>query len=810
MSIPSSVVLRRRRLLLDGVPRLVMSGEVHYFRLDRSDWAHRLGLLRESGCDTVATYVPWLWHELPDGSVDVTGKTHERRDLAGFLDLAGGLGLRAIVRPGPFIMAEMKNEGVPYRVYDDHPDVWPITWDGQRVPTRTADYLAPDFLRAAQGWYAEVMPVVADRLCTRGGPVIGVQLDNEIGMLSWVTNSPDLTEVTCEDMRAWARKRYGVAGAGARVGTDPDDPKAWAEALRRPPEDRTLSLHHQLGLYMRDRYRRYVAVLRATAEGLGVTGVPWFVNVHGTIDRRGRAFPIGISQLFESYRGQPQMTSGSDLYLGDLTVTNVGDLYTANAFMAAMHDVDQPITSMEFEAGSGDYGQDMGTLVAPESIELKTRLCVAQGNRLVNFYLFSGGTNPPLEQPVGDGNDRVAFTGEQHGFAAPVGPEGRRGPSFAATQRAVTSLAGVADLLADMDEEHDGLALGFVPDHYLSEYAYPHSETRRAQVRDLERFRGMGPRDVLARALLLCGMSFPAVDLQHEDVDVRRVPALALASPSVLSRDVQERLVRYLHSGGRLLLHGVLPRAEHDGTPCAVLADALSLSVAGQVEERGVEYYPSVLAHGWAAPRAETRVRYAQLLAHHDGTEMKAVLTEKGTGMVCAAEIAVGAGRALVIACDYPCQVDFWRAALTALDVEPRWQVQSDQPGLVVTSTSDAYGQRLLHLVHVGTSPVRALLSSRRGPYLGRPIHLAPRSGLVLPAGVELGGGRLTAATCEIVERCDGRAVLRPTQPDGDVVVVETDRVVTADVGTVYAENGLARIEIPPGGDRVEVSLGWA
>ena len=114
----SQVVLAGRRILIDGRPALVLAGEVHYFRLARQVWAQRLDQLRDAGCDTVATYVPWLWHELPDRGIDLTGRTHPQRDLAGFLDLAHAKGLRAIVRPGPFIMAEIKNEGLPYRLYE--------------------------------------------------------------------------------------------------------------------------------------------------------------------------------------------------------------------------------------------------------------------------------------------------------------------------------------------------------------------------------------------------------------------------------------------------------------------------------------------------------------------------------------------------------------------------------------------------------------------------------------------------------------------------------------------------------------------
>ncbi|MGL1344714.1 beta-galactosidase, partial [Vibrio parahaemolyticus] len=47
---------------------------MHYFRLARRDWENRLQLLKNSGFDTVATYIPWIWHELPDGDIDLTGR----------------------------------------------------------------------------------------------------------------------------------------------------------------------------------------------------------------------------------------------------------------------------------------------------------------------------------------------------------------------------------------------------------------------------------------------------------------------------------------------------------------------------------------------------------------------------------------------------------------------------------------------------------------------------------------------------------------------------------------------------------------
>ena len=183
------IELRRRQWIIDGTPRILFSGEVHYFRLARRDWRARLVDLRATGAQAVATYIPWVVHELPDGTIDVTGRTADWRDLGAFCDLAHELGLYVIARPGPYVMAELQHEGLPHRVLHlAGPGA--TTWQGRPLPTADLDYLSPVFLAEVERWYDAVLPVLASRLQPDGGPVIGVQLDNEIGMLAWVSNSP--------------------------------------------------------------------------------------------------------------------------------------------------------------------------------------------------------------------------------------------------------------------------------------------------------------------------------------------------------------------------------------------------------------------------------------------------------------------------------------------------------------------------------------------------------------------------------------------------------------------------------------------
>ncbi|TCC49196.1 glycosyl hydrolase [Kribbella pittospori] len=808
---PRSIRLERRRILVDGVPRILMAGEVHYFRLHREDWADRLDKLVAAGCNAVASYMPWIVHQTASGAVDLAGATSEYRDLIGFLDLAAERDLLVIARPGPFVMAELKNEGVPFRIYRDHPDAVPLGWDGKPATTATLDYLEPGYLAEAERWYAAIMPVLAERLVSKGGPVAAVQLDNEVGMLSWVTNTPELTDRTLADLAARAEQTWGREGSIDRYGADPRDTERWASWWRAGGTDggteiQQLALHHDLGAHHRDRYARYLLRLRDVALQHGVDGVPFMINLHGTYAGRGRHFPIGISQLSKSYAGVPQTTSGSDHYMGELTVEKVPDLYVMNAFMAAVHDADQPITSLEFEAGTGDYGEDLSSLTTPETAELKTRLCVAQGNRLINYYLFAGGHNPPLDKPVGDGNDRIAFTGERHGFAAPVDPEGRLSQTYSGTASAVRAVHGAEHLLADMDEEYDDVVLGYVPDHYLTEYHHPDSAVRRDQVGELERYRGMGPRDILARALLLGGYSFGAVDLSGTptsagaDLDPAG-PVVALATPPVLSRAIQERLAAHVRAGGRLLLHGRIPVIDDDGTPCTVLADELGVKVDETIQ--GTPHlFPSVRATAWAGDQPEVRVG---MMEHLVAPDAKPLAVDVATGAPVA--VALAGGRVVVMACDYPAHLDFWRLLWERIGVRRRIIAEGNTPGLVTTSTADATGQRLVHLINVAPVPQTFTLIVDG---VSLDLHLGAREGLILPVGVRLDDAVLRWSTAELDGPGDGSTLLlrRPAGPGR--ALIDTTRNVFVDGDAAVsrtAEGWLVSWPAGQAGDRLTVRL---
>lgn len=152
-----------RDFLLDGRPRQVISGALHYFRVHPEQWADRIHSARLMGLNTIETYVAWNFHSPERGVFDTDGG----RDLGRFLDLVAAEGMHAIVRPGPFICAEWTGGGLPAWLSAD--------------PTVGVRSHEPGYLAAIAEYYAQVLPVVAGRQVTRGGPVIAVQVENEYG-----------------------------------------------------------------------------------------------------------------------------------------------------------------------------------------------------------------------------------------------------------------------------------------------------------------------------------------------------------------------------------------------------------------------------------------------------------------------------------------------------------------------------------------------------------------------------------------------------------------------------------------------------
>jgi beta-galactosidase len=151
------------QFLLDGAPFRILSGAIHYFRVLPGSWRDRLEKALAFGLNTVETYVAWNLHEPRPGEFRFDGML----DLARFIDTAGELGLKVIVRPGPYICSEWDFGGLPAWLLKD--------------PAMQVRCSHPPYLAAVDRFFDALLPRLAPRLASHGGPVIAMQVENEYG-----------------------------------------------------------------------------------------------------------------------------------------------------------------------------------------------------------------------------------------------------------------------------------------------------------------------------------------------------------------------------------------------------------------------------------------------------------------------------------------------------------------------------------------------------------------------------------------------------------------------------------------------------
>ena len=65
--------------LLDGERLQIRCGEMHFARVPREYWTHRLKAIKAMGLNTVCAYLFWNYHEWREGKYDWAGQRSEER-----------------------------------------------------------------------------------------------------------------------------------------------------------------------------------------------------------------------------------------------------------------------------------------------------------------------------------------------------------------------------------------------------------------------------------------------------------------------------------------------------------------------------------------------------------------------------------------------------------------------------------------------------------------------------------------------------------------------------------------------------------
>ena len=172
---PGTFTVGDKTFLLNGQPFVVKAAEVHYPRIPRPYWEHRIQMCKALGMNAVCIYIFWNIHEQREGEFDFTGNN----DVAEFCRLAQKNGLYVIVRPGPYVCAEWEMGGLPW---------WLLK--KKDIKLRERD---PYFMERVKIFEQKVGEQLAPLTIQNGGPIIMVQVENEYG--SYGEDKPYVSEI---------------------------------------------------------------------------------------------------------------------------------------------------------------------------------------------------------------------------------------------------------------------------------------------------------------------------------------------------------------------------------------------------------------------------------------------------------------------------------------------------------------------------------------------------------------------------------------------------------------------------------------
>lgn len=350
---PSGLVLgvNSRYLTLDGKPWLPAMGEFHFSRYPRAQWDDELLKMKAAGIDIVAAYVIWIHHEEVKGEFDWAGQ----RDLRAFAQLCAKHHMFLLARIGPWDHAEARNGGLP-------------DWVVKQGPTREND---PAYLASVRAWYSQVGEQLKGLLFKDGGPVLGIQLENEYSKRGPGAGAAHILELKKIAIASGLdTPLYIVTGWDDAVippravlpvyGGYPAAP--WDGSIHKLPPSEVYAF----------RYRSRVASNFAAEAKKAVAGadlhaprLPFLTaeiggGIQDTYHRRPVIHADDIAAMFPVMLGSGVNLYGTYMFHGGENPD--GKLTTLQESQATGYPNDLPIKSYDFQAPIGEFGRERTSL----------------------------------------------------------------------------------------------------------------------------------------------------------------------------------------------------------------------------------------------------------------------------------------------------------------------------------------------------------------------------------------------------------------------------------------------------------------
>ncbi|MBA7527517.1 hypothetical protein ES705_19693 [subsurface metagenome] len=327
--------------------------------------------MKAGGINTIATYVFWIMHEEKEGEFNWQGDNNLRK----FIELCKANNIDVIVRIGPFCHGEIRNGGLPD---------WLL---GKPLIIRSND---KEYLFHVERLYQQIGEQLEGLLFKDGGPVIGIQIENEYqhSAAPWGLTYPgqphDFT--VAEQDRAATQEGVGMA--------DENNP------------------YEELG-------NEHMKVLKSLAIKAGLD-VPLYTATgwgYAAIIENG-SIPVTSAYPFPTW---------ADIELSPLYLYQ--DLQKTPDYSPVRYkSIDYPVIAAEIGGGIMCTYARRPT-VPPKSLDALINRFLGSGANGIGYYMYHGGSTPRGKSNYYS-DEAYGYPKISYDFQAPLSEYGQVKPSF--------------------------------------------------------------------------------------------------------------------------------------------------------------------------------------------------------------------------------------------------------------------------------------------------------------------------------------------------------------------------------------------
>lgn len=579
-----SFTVSKKYFLKDGKPYFLLSGEIHYFRIDHQLWEKHLRLLKATGANTTSTYIPWDWHEYEENKFDFTGETIPERNLIGYIELCKKVGLNLIVKPGPYILAEYEAQGLPNWLLNKlNKNAFALDENGNVIANYLVSYMAEEYLHYSFLWYDKIMPIISKYQESNDGPIIMMQVCNEVGVFQWLSGKIDYNESIIKLYKEFLKNKYKFISELNKIYETSyssfDDVKP---PIGKIESKQDYCKYYDFHLFYRHYYALYLDTLIKKIKTFDIN-LLFSHNIPGWIYGNASELPMLMSTYSEVMRNRTDIVFGLDHIPEFVSFRNAHSDLASNKILEAMQQ-HSPVWAAEFQSGSREHQ------VKCDANDMETFYFASLAHNLksLNYYMFSQGINPK-----GKG-----YSGTKFYFQTPLNYKAEKSPLYNVIKKVNSFINSEKENLLESKTKAK-IAVGLYKPYFYTELTT--SQLLKEKKLDVQKLGlYLDPRFVreeiffngLLRSLQTLNYNYDIFDIQNCNLDdLLNYKQLWIVTTEFMDSESQKFLVDYVKKGGHLIIYPAVPTFDLYLNQCTILKDEFNLQFEKSISSNKINAF---------------------------------------------------------------------------------------------------------------------------------------------------------------------------------------------------------------------------